>query len=298
MMKEADKMESEKNIRTVIVTGLSGAGKSQAIDALEDKGYYCIDNMPPELLKNFFELVRDKAAEIENAAFGIDMRGGAFVSGFEAGMSFLEENGIYHRIIFLEASNEVLVRRFNESRRVYPSTKRAVTESDINNERKALAKIRNKADYVIDTSEMKTTQLKQELTDVLADENQEETFVINVMSFGYKYGIPLTADMVFDMRFIPNPYYVSGLRHLTGNNKKIREFVMKYDVTNHFVKNLDRLVNYVIPAYMREGKFNLNIAFGCTGGQHRSVALANVFAERFEKQGKQVTLVHRDIKKR
>ena len=282
----------------VIITGMSGAGKSQAIDCLEDRGYYCIDNMPPELIQNFFELVRDKSAGIEKTAFVIDVRGGSFVDGFESAMAKLDEKEIKYRIIFLEASNRVLVRRFNETRRVHPATKKPATLKDIENERAALAKIRKKADFVIDTSGMKAAQLKQELVEVLTDEHQEEAFVINIMSFGYKHGIPVSADMVFDMRFIPNPFYLSSLRRSTGNSKKVRDYVMKQIVTQRFVKDLDEMVNNIIPAYMREGKYNLNIAFGCTGGQHRSVAMANEFAERFERQGKQVTLEHRDIKRK
>lgn len=292
------KKGERSKFEVVIITGMSGAGKSQAIDCLEDRGYYCIDNMPPELMKNFFELVRDKSVGIEKTAFVIDMRGGAFVDGFAKGLENLNENGIAYKIIYLEASNEVLARRFNETRRVHPATKRPAMLRDIENERKALTKIRDRADFVIDTSGMKAAQLKQELIEVLTDEYQEETFVINVMSFGYKHGIPVSADMVFDMRFIPNPFYVASLKRSTGNSKKVRAFVMKHLVTQMFVKDLDSLVNNLIPAYMREGKFNLNIAFGCTGGQHRSVAMANEFAERFERQGKQVTLEHRDIKKR
>ncbi len=285
-------------MEVVIITGMSGAGKSQAIDCLEDRGYYCIDNMPPVLIKNFFELVRDKSVGIEKTAFVMDMRGGAFAEGFEEGVEALDAYGIAYKIIFLEASNDVLARRFNETRRVHPATKKPPLMKDIQNERKALEKIRERADFVIDTSAMKPKQLKQELIEALTDEYQEETFVINVMSFGYKYGIPVSADMVFDMRFIPNPFYVASLKRSTGNSKKVRSYVMKHLVTQMFVKDLNSLVNNLIPAYMREGKFNLNIAFGCTGGQHRSVAMANEFAEMFERQGKQVTLEHRDIKKR
>lgn len=285
-------------MEVVIITGMSGAGKSQAIDCLEDRGYYCIDNMPPVLIKNFFELVRDKSVGIEKTAFVMDMRGGAFAEGFEEGVEALDAYGIAYKIIFLEASNDVLARRFNETRRVHPATKKPPLMKDIENERKALEKIRERADFVIDTSAMKPKQLKQELIEALTDEYQEETFVINVMSFGYKYGIPVSADMVFDMRFIPNPFYVASLKRSTGNSKKVRSYVMKHLVTQMFVKDLNSLVNNLIPAYMREGKFNLNIAFGCTGGQHRSVAMANEFAEMFERQGKQVTLEHRDIKKR
>ena len=285
-------------MEVVIITGMSGAGKSQAIDCLEDRGYYCIDNMPPVLIKNFFELVRDKSVGIEKTAFVMDMRGGAFAEGFEDGVEALDAYGIAYKIIFLEASNDVLARRFNETRRVHPATKKPPLMKDIENERKALEKIRERADFVIDTSAMKPKQLKQELIEALTDEYQEETFVINVMSFGYKYGLPVSADMVFDMRFIPNPFYVASLKRSTGNSKKVRQYVMKHLVTQMFVKDLNSLVNNLIPAYMREGKFNLNIAFGCTGGQHRSVAMANEFAEMFERQGKQVTLEHRDIKKR
>ena len=285
-------------MEVVIITGMSGAGKSQAIDCLEDRGYYCIDNMPPVLIKNFFELVRDKSVGIEKTAFVMDMRGGAFAEGFEEGVEALDAYGIAYKIIFLEASNDVLARRFNETRRVHPATKKPPLMKDIQNERKELEKIRERADFVIDTSAMKPKQLKQELIEALTDEYQEETFVINVMSFGYKYGIPVSADMVFDMRFIPNPFYVASLKRSTGNSKKVRSYVMKHLVTQMFVKDLNSLVNNLIPAYMREGKFNLNIAFGCTGGQHRSVAMANEFAEMFERQGKQVTLEHRDIKKR
>ena len=233
----------------VIITGMSGAGKSQAIDCLEDRGYYCIDNMPPELIQNFFELVRDKSAGIEKTAFVIDVRGGSFVDGFESAMPKLDEKEIKYRIIFLEASNRVLVRRFNETRRVHPATKKPATLKDIENERAALAKIRKKADFVIDTSGMKAAQLKQELVEVLTDEHQEEAFVINIMSFGYKHGIPVSADMVFDMRFIPNPFYLSSLRRSTGNSKKVRDYVMKQIVTQRFVKDLDEMVNNIIPAY-------------------------------------------------
>ena len=285
-------------MEVVIITGMSGAGKSQAIDCLEDRGYYCIDNMPPVLIKNFFELVRDKSVGIEKTAFVMDMRGGAFAEGFEEGVEALDAYGIAYKIIFLEASNDVLARRFNETRRVHPATKKPPLMKDIQNERKALEKIRERADFVIDTSAMKPKQLKQELIEALTDEYQEETFVINVMSFGYKYGIPVSADMVFDMRFIPNPFYVASLKRSTGNSKKVRSYVMKHLVTQMFIKDLDALVNNIIPCYMKEGKFNLNIAFGCTGGQHRSVAMANEFAERFELQGKQVTLEHRDVKRK
>ena len=302
MIKTAKEKILNRKIRgtgmeVIIITGMSGAGKSQAIDCLEDKNYYCVDNMPPALMENFITLVNAKGSNIEKVAFVLDMRGDVF-GGLEEALQDLKDNDIPYKIIFLEASDEVILRRYNETRRVYPRTKKTATIEDIRQERKELENIREHADFVIDTSSMKAAKLKSELLDILSDEYQEETFVVNVMSFGYKYGMPMNADMVFDMRFIPNPFYVPSLKKATGNSKKVRNFVMKHLVTQMFIKDLDSLVNNIIPCYMKEGKFNLNIAFGCTGGQHRSVAMANEFAERFELQGKQVTLEHRDVKRK
>ncbi|MEG0392748.1 MAG: RNase adapter RapZ, partial [Anaerovoracaceae bacterium] len=277
-------------MKIVIITGMSGAGKSQAIECLEDQGYYCIDNMPPALIKNFIHLAMTKDSGIDRAAFVVDIRGGEVFGGFMEAVAALNQDGLEYKVLFLEASDEALVRRFNETRRVHPMTKRAATIADIQKEREVLKGIRDRADFIIDTSNMKTAKLKRELIEVFSDQKKEEAFVINIMSFGFKNGIPLTADMVFDMRFIPNPYYVPSLKRATGNSKKVRNYVMKHQEAITFVKNLDRLINSIIPCYMREGKFHLNVAFGCTGGQHRSVSMANEFAERFELQGKHVTL--------
>lgn len=284
-------------MQVVIVTGLSGAGKSQAMEGLEDLGYYCIDNMPPALIVNFINLAMTPDSGIEKAAFVVDIRGGEIFGGFQEAMEVMKRNEVDTKVLFLEASNDTLLRRFDATRRVHPVTHLAATEQAIEEEREKLKFLRDAADFVIDTSGMKNAQLKDEIREILEDVTREESFVINIMSFGFKYGIPVTADMVFDMRFIPNPFYVPTLKRLTGNNKKIREYVMKHYVTQTFVKNLDRLINNTIPGYMKEGKWHLNVAFGCTGGHHRSVAMANEFYERFKKQGKQVTLEHRDIKK-
>ena len=284
-------------MQVMIVTGLSGAGKSQAMDVLEDQGYYCIDNMPPALIVNFMDLSKTSKDSIDKVAFAVDIRGGDFFDGLLDALSRLEETDCEVKILFMEASNEVLMRRFSETRRVYTKTKLPVTQQDIDAERNLLSDIRKRADFVIDTSNMKTAQFKEELLELLADEYREETFVISIMSFGFKHGIPVNADMVFDMRFIPNPFYVPSLKKLSGNNQKIREYVTKWPQTQRFIKQLDQMVNNMIPCYMREGKWNLNIAFGCTGGHHRSVAMANEFYERFKKQGRQVTLEHRDVKK-
>jgi len=284
-------------MESVIVTGLSGAGKSQVMECLEDQGYYCIDNMPPALIKNFVDLSMAEKNNIEKAAFVVDIRGGEFFDDLQEALHDLDENGMEYKVIFLEASDEVLVRRYKETRRVHPLTKKTVTVQDIEKERDILSSVRNNADFVIDTSNMKTAKLKQELLNIFSSGELEETFVVNIMSFGFKNGIPITADMVFDMRFIPNPYYIPSLKRSTGNSKKVRKYVMRHLESRTFIKNLDRLINNIIPCYMREGKYNLNIAFGCTGGQHRSVAMANEFADLFRLQGKQVTLEHRDIRK-
>lgn len=284
-------------MNVVIITGMSGAGKSQAIECLEDQGYYCIDNMPPALIQNFISLAAGENSGIERAAFVVDVRGGEIFGNMKEAINALKDSGQEFKIIFLEASDRALVQRFNETRRVHPTTKKPATEEAIKNERNTLKEVRDAADFIIDTSNMKAAKLKKDLINILNEEGAEETFVINVMSFGFKHGIPITADMVFDMRFIPNPYYVPSLKKATGNSKKVRNYVMKQHISQTFVKNLNKLINNIIPCYMKEGKFNLNIAFGCTGGQHRSVAMANEMSELFTLQGKQVTLTHRDIKK-
>lgn len=281
----------------IIVTGMSGAGKTQAIACLEDQGYYCIDNMPPSLIKNFITLAGTSGRGIEKAAFVADIRGEEIFGDLRESLDELKRNDVAYKILFLEASDEVLSRRFNETRRVHPITKKAPTLEDIRREREALSVIRDRSDYIVDTSNMKVAKLKEELVDIFSDENREETFVINITSFGFKYGLPMSADMIFDMRFIPNPYYVPSLKRATGNSKKVKEYVMKYQETKTFIKNADRLINNIIPGYMREGKWHLNLAIGCTGGHHRSVVLANEFAERFTLQGRNVTLEHRDVKK-
>lgn len=285
-------------MQAIIITGLSGAGKSQAMECLEDQEFYCIDNMPPALINNFVELTLDKRSGIEKVAFVVDVRGGEIFGDIKDAVDSLKERDVEVKVLFLEANDDELLRRFDATRRVHPLTKKPATVNEIKQEREALEGIRKKADFIIDTSNMKAAALKRQLLEVLDDNNKEETFVVNITSFGFKYGIPVTADVVFDMRFIPNPFYVPSLKRLTGNSRKVKNYVMKFQETKSFIKTFDKLVNNIIPSYMREGKWNLNIAFGCTGGQHRSVAMANEFYEKFKTQGKEVTLEHRDIKKK
>ncbi|MBE6029978.1 MAG: RNase adapter RapZ [Clostridiales bacterium] len=279
----------------IIVTGLSGAGKTQAINCLEDLGYYCIDNMPPALIKNFIELTSRGKTAVEKAALVVDVRGGEFFSDAKESLMDLRKLEIEYKIIFLEADEKVLIRRYNETRRTHPLSERGSAEDGIRKEVELLSEIRKMADYVIDTSNMKSSRLMAEVRSIIDTEKNGETFTLNIKSFGYKYGIPLDADFVFDMRFIPNPFYVPTLKPLSGNNKKVQEFVMKHEESQAFLDTVSTMIKAMIPCYVREGKYHLNIAFGCTGGHHRSVTMANIFAEKLKAEGMRITLEHRDL---
>ena len=282
-------------MNTVIVTGLSGAGKTQAMNCLEDLGYYCVDNMPPALIKSFVQLAAGESTPIEKAAFAVDVRGGELFADMEKALEDLEASGINYKILYLEASELVLIRRYSESRRQHPLARGESTLEGLKRETEMLKNLRARADYIIDTSNMKVARLWEEVKDLITSGESEKTFVLNVMSFGYKRGMPLGADMVFDMRFVPNPYYVKSLRSLTGNNKKVRDYVMKQEVARDFMDRTEKMLLDLIPYYMKEGKYSLNLAFGCTGGQHRSVSAANEMADRLRAKGKRVTVEHRDL---
>ena len=282
-------------MQVVIITGLSGAGKSQAVICLEDMGYYCIDNIPPALVKNFISLAVREKNRIEKAAFVMDIRGGEFFADIKSCLDELRNMEIDFKLVFLEASDEALIRRFSETRRAHPLSSGFSTAAGIKKEKAALTEIRNLADCIIDTSNMKSMRLREEIKKIFTSEKKALDFTVNIMSFGFKNGIPLDADMVFDVRFIPNPYYTASLKKLTGNSKKVRDYVMKFPESKNFIRKADELISEIIPSYIREGKYHLNIAFGCTGGQHRSVAMANEFAGIFNDQGKITVVEHRDI---
>ncbi|MDD2218327.1 MAG: RNase adapter RapZ [Eubacteriales bacterium] len=284
-------------MKVIIVTGLSGAGKSQAINCLEDMGYYCIDNMPPALIKNFLNLAgTGKGSSIEKAALVIDVRGGEFFADAKASLEDLDKSTLDYKLIFLEASKEVLIRRYNETRRTHPLSETGSVQEGIEKETELLSEIRKMADFVINTSNMKTARLREEIRNIINDEGEDENnFIINIKSFGYKYGIPLDSDLVFDMRFIPNPFYIASLKNLSGNNKKVQDFVMRHEESQRFLETVYRLVDNLIPFYAKEGKYHLNISFGCTGGHHRSVTIANKFSEKSIAQGKRITIEHRDL---
>lgn len=280
-------------MEVIIVTGLSGAGKSQAMNCIEDLGYYCVDNMPPKFISEFVSLA-ERSTEIEKAAFVVDIRQGAFFSDLKDCLEDFEKQGREYKIMFLEASDRVLVRRYKETRRNHPLSKDSIT-AGIKAERELLSEVRKSASYVIDTSSYKTADLNAEIKKLLAKGETEANFTITLMSFGYKHGIPADADWVLDARFIPNPYYIPSLKKLTGNNKKIREFVMKHQIARDFTGRVVGLALDLMPGYIQEGKYNLVIAIGCTGGHHRSVAIANELHERFTELGKHTVVIHRDL---
>lgn len=281
-------------MKAIIVTGLSGAGKTQAIDCLEDMGYYCIDNMPPALIKSFIDLTGNGKG-IDKAAFVIDVRGGKLFDDLKDSLDELRKDNIVYKILYLEASDRVLLRRYNETRRSHPLSEGGPVAAGLKAERERLEVLRNRADFVIDTSNMKTAQLWDEIKHLITSGESRKTFIINIMSFGYKRGTPMAGDMVFDMRFIPNPYYVKSLRPLTGNNAKVSRYVLKHDVTQEFLQKAMDMIDMLIPFYIKEGKYSLNICIGCTGGHHRSVAVANELHRRLQESGKRTTLEHRDL---
>lgn len=285
-----------EKMKVVVVTGLSGAGKTNAMDWFEDRGFYCVDNMPPALIANFIELTKSSKKQIEKAAFVFDARGGAYFSDMKEYINLLKsDENIDCRILFIEASERTLIKRFNETRRVHPLATGSTTKEVIAAEREELKEIRDLSDYIIDTTNLKVAELKQEISKIFEEGSGKSSFLINIKSFGYKRGIPIEADLVLDMRFIPNPYYLPSLKRLTGNNKKVSSYVLRQKVTQDFIKAELEMLEMLIPAYIKEGKYHLNIAFGCTGGQHRSVATADEVAKELRAKGYRVTLEHRDI---
>ncbi len=283
-------------MKVVIISGLSGAGKTRAADWFEDQGYYCIDNMPPQLVKNFLELSLQSDNHIEKAAFVADVRGGEFFDELEACVDALRKmEGVDSTLLFVEASINTIVKRYNETRRMHPLTGGRATAKVIEEEKDMLEGVRNKADYILDTTHMKVSDFNLQLSKIILGDEGESSFNINLTSFGYKYGIPTESDIQVDMRFIPNPYYVKSLRKLTGNNKKVSSYVLKFDITQKFLKDFTGMVQDLVPGYIREGKYHLNIAVGCTGGHHRSVAVANELGRIFKEKGFRVTVTHRDL---
>ena len=281
-------------MKIIIVTGLSGAGKTQAMDVLEDIGYYCIDNMPPSLIRNFLDMAATNK-EIEKAAFGIDVRGGSLFDDLKDALEFMKKEGVDYKILFFEATDKVLARRYNETRREHPLAHGESVAKGIKREKKRLESLRAEADAIIDTSSLNNAQMASEINNIVSAGKDDRSFTVNVMSFGYKNGMPVSADMVFDARFLPNPFYVEELKNLTGNDAQVREYVMGHDIARLFADEVLGMIEVLIPFYKQEGKFSLSVCFGCTGGHHRSVTLANVLYDALTAKGIRTTLEHRDL---
>lgn len=278
----------------VIISGQSGAGKSQAKKVFEDLGYYCVDNLPPALMMNFIELIRGQAEDIGNVAFVLDVRGGEFFKALEANLETLQHNAIAYTLFFFEASKEVLIQRYKETRRAHPIDVQKGLEAAILEEKKRLESLRSRAQIVIDTSDMTLSQLKRTISEAL---NVEQKTRLVIMSFGYKRGIPQEADYVFDVRFLSNPYYVPELRPLTGNDAAVRDYVLKAPLGAETVEQLRSFIDWALVHLLMEGRDQIVIAVGCTGGQHRSVAVANALCEHYTRHGHMAVCTHRDIDK-
>lgn len=278
----------------IIVTGLSGAGKTQAVHCLEDLGYYCVDNIPPGLIGEFIKLTADRP-EISKIGFVVDIRGGEFLNGLKQALEDLKAGEMEVKVMFLEASDAALVRRYKETRRSHPLAPGGNIREGIRLEREKLSFARKMADYVIDTSSLKTAQLYRQVTQLLQPGGDEQSFIITVESFGYKFGMPLEADWVLDVRFLQNPFYVASLKHLTGRNKKVREYVMRSGECARFAGFAAGQIVELMPSYVREGKYHLHVAIGCTGGRHRSVVTAEELAARLRETGLRVNLMHREL---
>ena len=282
-------------MRFVIVTGMSGAGKSSALKMLEDIGYFCVDNLPVELLDKFAQITLDKTVKIQNVALGIDIRSGEGIKELEQKLQEIKGMGITFEILFLNASNRILLKRYKETRRNHPLSRDGRVEDGIAKEREEMKFLLKKATYVIDTSQLLIRELKEEIDRIYVDGEVSERFQIAVVSFGFKFDIPADVDLVFDVRFLPNPYYDLSLRPLTGNDRPIQDFVMKYQESREFLDKLYDMLEFLIPNYIREGKYNLVVGVGCTGGKHRSVTIANALAEELKKLPYSVKVEHRDI---
>lgn len=283
-------------MKVVIITGMSGAGRSKTVTWFEDQGYYCVDNMPPALIGNFLEMISVDSNRIEKAAFVTDLRGGAFFEDLARVIDELRKNqSIELTVLFLEASVDELVRRYNEVRRNHPLTGGKADNETIEKEKEMLRDIKSLSNFVIDTTNLKVPQLHVELEKRIVGGSVSSEFSINISSFGFKYGLPSEADMIVDVRFLPNPYYVASLKRLTGRNKKVRDYVFRSELAERFVKMEHDFILSVIPGFIKEGKYHLNIAFGCTGGHHRSVAIAEACAESMRQENLRVTLEHRDL---
>ena len=286
-----------KNLRVVIISGLSGSGKSTALRALEDIGFFCVDNLPVILLPKFLSITAVSSPEIKQVALVMDLRERSFLDKYKRIFAGLKEKGYKIEILFLESGDESLMHRFNETRRIHPLSERGMIMEGILLEREKLSSLKKMADKIIDTTSINVHQLKDLVQRHFSPSSRNKKMVINVTSFGYRYGLPADADLVFDVRFLPNPYFVEKLKNYDGNNIDVRNYVLQNKESMEFLEKISDLMNLLIPLYEKEGKVRLNIAMGCTGGKHRSVVIANKISSFFSSMKYIVNLNHRDIQK-
>lgn len=283
--------------RLLIVTGMSGAGKTQVVQVLEDMGYFCVDNIPPVLIPKFSEICRQGGDRISRVALVVDIRGGEFFDALSESLETLTQMAVPYEIVFMDATDEILIRRYKESRRSHPLAPNGRISAGLKEEREMLDSIRHKADYIIDTSSMKTGDLKTYLKERFSAVEKKEGMSITVVSFGFKYGIPLDADMVWDVRFLPNPFYIPEYRHKSGRVPQVKDYINSFPVTEEFKKHFLGTLTFLAPNYEQEGKAQFVVAVGCTGGLHRSVAMAELAYETLKDLGYPVTIEHRDMMK-
>lgn len=280
-----------------VITGMSGAGKSTVLKMMEDIGFFCVDNLPPALIGKFAEICFNEESGINKVALGIDVRGGHLFEELFEQTDELIKQGMQLDIVFLEASDDILIKRYKETRRKHPLAGHDRIQSGIDKERELLAPAKEKAHYIFDTSNLLTRELKEEIVSIFVEGKDYENLMVTVLSFGFKYGIPPDSDLVFDVRFMPNPYYNKELRPFTGNDKVVQDFVMDSDVAENFLEKLSEMAKFLLPNYIKEGKNQLVISIGCTGGKHRSVTIANELYERLKVADYSVNKHHRDIDK-
>ncbi len=286
----------QKSIRLVVITGLSGSGKSTALKAFEDIGFFCIDNLPATLLPRFLELQDQISREVIKIALVMDLRGKDFLTKFPKIFQEIKRKGYLAEVLFLEAAEEVLIRRFSQTRRHHPLGDHRLLSSTIRLERKKMAPIKRLATFCLETSQLNIHQLREEILRLFSKVAQPVKMTMNLVSFGYKYGLPQEADIVMDVRFLPNPFFVPELKEMDGNQKPVIDYIMKWKETKVFIKDFFALISFLIPQYQKEGKSHLTIAVGCTGGRHRSVTLINALAEFLKKQKLLINIRHRDIR--
>ncbi|WP_455716254.1 RNase adapter RapZ [Anaerosporobacter sp.] len=284
-------------MRFVIVTGMSGAGKSSVLKMLEDIGYFCVDNLPIQLILKFAQITYDQSSQLDKIALGIDIRSGEALDGLNEILVEARSKGYSYEILYLDAGNEVLVKRFKETRRNHPLSGTGRVDVGIEIERKKLEFLKKQADFIIDTSHLLIRELKSEIDKIFVQEQEYGNLYITILSFGFKYGIPMDCDLVFDVRFLPNPYYIPELKPQTGNEKPVFEYVMSSPKAKEFLDKLEDMLEFLIPNYIEEGKNQLVVGIGCTGGKHRSVTIANALGNRLSKLEYGIKVEHRDIKK-